>query len=202
MKIRNSLLLLMALAVAGCWQKSVSPFYTANDLVAEPALAGVWQEPTDANGATDKDRPVWEFVPGDGKRFDLVIRNSEERHAYDAFVFKLGADRYLDLVSIERPPSGIPAHHLFKLIRLSPDLQLAALNPDWMRQQLRQKASLAHVLIPNPEHRGDRDQDELVLTADTAALQKFIREHRDQDDLFVEPIKLQRHSNAASTAKK
>jgi hypothetical protein len=174
----------------------------ASDLTTDPALAGVWQEPPDANDPNDKDRPLWEFVPADGKRFDLVIRNSEERHAYDAFVFKLGADRYLDLASTERPPSGIPAHHLFKVISVSPNLQLAALNPDWVRKHLQQKASLAHIMVPNPEHRDDRDQDELVLTADTSALQRFIREHKDEEKFFVEPLKLQGHSNSASTAKK
>ena len=39
--------------------------------------------------------------------------------------------------------------------------------------------------IVDPEHRDDRDKDEIVLTADTKALQKFVREHLNDEDFFV-----------------
>jgi hypothetical protein len=188
----------MTLALAGCWQKSVSPFYTAKDIVAEPALAGVWREPKSPDASGDDDRPIWEFVDGGGKRFDLVIRSKTEQYAYDAYVFKLGASRFLDVGAKARSVSGVPAHHLFKLAEISPDLKLAALNPDWMQKWLRKNpGSLAHMTLIDPEHRDDRDKDELVLTADTAALQRFVREHADDEDFFVEPLALKRQSNAA-----
>lgn len=197
MKIRTTCLLLMTLAVAGCWQKSVSPFYTTADLVAEPALAGVWREPKTPGDSGDDDPPLWEFVDVGGKRFDLVIRDKTERYEYDAHVFKLGANRFLDLGSKARSVSGVPAHHLFKL-EVGSDVKLAALNTDWMQKWLRKNpGSLPHVTVIDPEHRDDRDKDELVLTAETAALQRFVREHSADESFFVEPVALKRQSNAA-----
>ena len=203
MNIRISSLLLMTLALTGCWQKSASPFYTAGDVVAEPALAGVWQEPKDNHSSGDNDKPLWEFVAAGGNRFDVVIRTKDEHYEYDGFVFKLGHERFLDLGGQVRSVGSIPAHHLFKLVATGPELKLAALSTDWMQKWLRNHPrSLAHISVVDPEHRDDRDHDERILTADTAALQKFVREHTADEGFFAGPIVLKRQSNAAPAGEK
>ena len=55
---KNTIVLLAAMAVllGGCLVTSVAPFYTAKDLVFEPALVGDWVE----NGK-DADHEVWKF---------------------------------------------------------------------------------------------------------------------------------------------
>jgi hypothetical protein len=193
----------MTLALTGCWQKSASPFYTAGDIVAEPALAGVWQEPKNDESSGESDRPIWEFVPGGGNRFDVVIRTRDEHYEYDGDVFKLGDERFLDLGGQSRSVGSIPAHHLFKLVATGPELKLAPLNTDWMQKWLRNNPrTLVHISVVDPEHRDDRDRDERILTADTAALQKFVREHKADEDFFAGPIVLKRQSNAALAGEK
>lgn len=195
MKIRTMGLLFATLLLAGCWQKSLNPFYTAQDVIAEPKLAGVWKESRNANESGDA--VTWEFTRGDEKRYDLVIWNKEERQEYDAHVFKLAGERFLDIGSKARTISTVPAHHLFKLLEAGPDLKVAGLNTDWMQKWLRENPeSLAHVAILDPEHRNDRDRDELVLTADTKALQSFVRNHLDEKDFFADATVLKRHSHA------
>jgi hypothetical protein len=48
------------------------------------------------------------------------------------------------------------------------------------------------VAVIDPDHRGDRDKDELVLTANTQTLQAFVKEHAKDKDFFVDPTTLQR----------
>jgi hypothetical protein len=193
MKTQTSCLLLTTLLLAGCWQKSMNPFYTDMDLVSEPKLAGTWTEPKDPNSSTDENSTIWTFAEAGSQRFNLVIRDKEEKHEYDARVFQLDGNRFLDIVSQSRAVSTMPAHHLFRVAELRAELKLAPLNMDWMQKWLHQHpGSLAHIAVVDPEHRDKRDKDELVLTADTKALQKFVREHMNDKDFFADATVLKK----------
>ena len=192
-----------ALMLTGCWQKSVSPFYTAKDLVSGPKLAGTWREAKDSNDSSDDDRMTWTFTNAGEKRFDLGLQDKNEKHGFEAHLFTLGEDRFLDLESKTRAVSTVPAHHLFKVIELTPDLKLSALSIDWVQKWLRNHpGALAHIAVADPEHRDNRDKDELVLTADTKALQKFVREHLNDEGFFDEPMVLRNESVAVTTNEK
>jgi hypothetical protein len=192
MKLRKSGMLLVALLLAGCWQKSVHPFYTAKDLVAEPGLGGTWTEHKE-DAKADDDRMTWTFNDTSDKRWDLVLRDGKEKHDYDAHVFKLDGERYLDIVARDRGVSTIPAHHLFRILESGATLKVAPLNTGFVRNWLKEHpAALAHVIVVDPEHRDDRDSDDLVLTADTRALQGFIRQHLKNNELFAEPKTLKK----------
>jgi hypothetical protein len=52
------------------------------------------------------------------------------------------------------------------------------------------------VAVVNPEHRNEHDQDDLVLTATTEALQKFLREHWNDKELFNGPTVLKPDGDA------
>jgi hypothetical protein len=182
MKTKTSCLLVLTVLLAGCWQKSVSPFYTEKDLISEPKLAGTWTEETESDG----NRTTWTFNPAGDKRFDVVIQNKEAKHEFEGRLFGLGETRFLNLEGKTRGISMIPAHHLFR-IELGAELKIAPLNTDWVQKWLRKNpTALAHVTVVDPEHREDRDKDELVLTADTKALQKFVLAHLNDKEFFVE----------------
>ena len=55
--------------------------------------------------------------------------------------------------------------------------------------------------VVNPDHRDDRERDEIILTADTKTLQAFLRNHAKDSDLFTGPVKLEPIPNS-STEKK
>lgn len=201
MNMRTSCLLVLTALFMGCWQKSVHPFHTANDVVAEPKLVGTWQVVKD-NGELDGDT-TWTFTRSGDKSFELVGRDSDEAHEFDAHVFKLGERRYLNIMSRKRGLSTVPAHHLFQVIEVGTELKVKALNLDWMQRWLsKHPGSLAHIVIVNPGDRDNREKDEIVLTADTKALQSFIRDHLKDDDFFTGEIVLRKQSNAATAGEK
>lgn len=198
MKIRTSCLLLSACLLAGCWQKSLNPFYTAADLAFDSKLAGSWKEKKESSDGKEEKGQDWTFTAGPDKGYKLEIEDGDETHRYDAHLFKLDGHRLLDIVPTERTVSTIPAHNLFRVIEIGPTLQLAALNPDWVHKWLRKNpGALAHVAVVDPEHRDDREKDELVLTAETKALQKFLREHWSDADLFTGPVVFKAVPNGA-----
>lgn len=187
MKLKTSGLLLTALLFAGCWQKSVNPFYTAKDLVSEPKLGGTW---TERKANADEKKMVWTFNDATPLRFDLTIRDDDEKHTYEAHVLRLDGARYLDLLAARpREVSTLPVHHLFKLEEVGETLKIAPLNIEWVQEWLRKNpTALAHAAIVDPEHRDDREQDELVLTADTKALQSFLRTHAKEEKFWGKTV--------------
>jgi hypothetical protein len=181
MRMQTSCLMLIAVLLAGCWQKSVHPFYTASDVIAEPKLAGKWTEDKDS-----EDKMVWTFTPAGEKRFNVTAQNKDEKYEFEGHVFRLGNDRFLDLEGKARGVSTIPAHHLFRIVELGNELKLRGLNTDWVEKFLKTNSNaLAHIRVSDPEHRDDRNKDELVITADTKALQKLVREHMNEEDFFA-----------------
>jgi hypothetical protein len=191
MKLQTGGLLLATLLLAGCWQKSVHPFYTPKDLITEPKLGGTW---TEQKKNPDEKKMQWTFNDATPLRFDLVIRDGEEKHPYDAHVFRLDGARYLDLQTAgPREVSKMPVHHLFKIEEVGETLKLTPLDINWVQKWLRKNPNaLAHVAIVDPEHRDDREQDELVLTADTKALQSFLRTHSKDEDFWGETVTFKR----------
>ncbi|HTD65390.1 MAG TPA: hypothetical protein VK846_02525 [Candidatus Limnocylindria bacterium] len=203
MKTRTSCLLLATLLLAGCWQKSLNPFYNAKDVVSEPKLAGMWKEHKENDTGTEGDRTLWTFWDSGEKRLSLVIENETEKHEYDAHVFRLDGHRFLDIVSRTRSVSTVPAHHLFKVVDVGSELKFAALNTDWVQKWLRKNPSaLAHIRVADKDHPNDRDEDELVLTADTKALQSFVREHVNDEDFFMGQTVLKKQVEVVAESEK
>jgi len=185
MKIGTSCLLLGACLLIGCWQKSVQPFYEKSDVTFDEKLFGTWREAKDTEPSPDDKPQTWTFSAGGDMTYKLEIKDGEETQSYEARLFKLDGQPLLDIHPTERTVSTIPAHNLFKVVATEPKLELAALNIDWVQKWLRQNPeALAHFAVPDPEQRHNRDKDELVLSADTKALQKFLRAHLKDDDFF------------------
>lgn len=194
MKIGTSCLLLGACLLTGCWQKSVHPFYERGDVAFDEKLFGSWREAKDTEASPDDKAQVWSFSPSGDMTYKLEIKDGENTQSYEARLFKLDGQQLLDIQPTERTVSTIPAHNLFKVVATQPKLELAALNIDWVQKWLRQNPeALAHFAVPDPEHRHDRDKDELVLSADTKALQKFLREHLKEDEFFGKPQAFKKH---------
>jgi len=195
MKLQTVCLLVGAGLLTGCWQKSLNAFYTPSDVVTEPKIIGTWQQ-VDDEGKREKGQ-VWTFTQGAEKSYRLGYTNEDEKLSYEARIFILDGQRFMDIVPVGESVSTIPAHHLFKLVEVGPTLQVAMLNLDWVRKWLRQNpVSLPHIIVINPEHAGNRESDEFILTADTKALQAFVRQHRNDPDFFTGIVKLERETAA------
>jgi hypothetical protein len=69
----------------------------------------------------------------------------------------------------------IPGHLLVRVQLSEKKLSVAICDPDWLKKFLKKNpAAIAHYL----------KDDEIILTAETGALQKFVLKHLGKDELF------------------
>lgn len=172
------------LLLTGCWQKSVQPFYTSRDIAPDEKLIGAWEN----SESSQDDRQRWLFKQASPQNYTLDLSDSKgNKQQYVAYLFKFEGRRFLDIVTQERSLSTIPAHHLFRISELSGTMKIAPLNTGWVGDYLKENPqALQHIKVSDPEHADDREKDEIILTADTTALQSFLRKHLDEEKLFAD----------------
>ncbi len=182
MKKRNIVVIAaVALLLAACIP-SINPFYTDKDVVFETHLIGTWQEKEKA------DEPVvWKFEEGKDKAYELTVTEKEGKQGkFEAHLFKLKQEFFLDIIATEIgtnvsdtvTASLIPGHLLFRVPQIEPELKLAGVDFDWLDKHLKEHPkALAH----------HRENDRVVLTAETADLQSFVLKHLGEDQLFAKP---------------
>jgi hypothetical protein len=159
---------------------SVFPFYTDQDKVFEPQLVGTWRYKDQTNNLEN-----WIFEQTTNKGYHLTIVEDGKSAKFDAHLFRLGQSQYLDLSPMEckfDPKQSdlvaqflIPGHLAFQVEQIAPNLKLAVINFDWLESFVTNNpAILAH----------QKESDRLILIADTPALQKFLVEHSNTNELF------------------
>ncbi len=173
-------LALFALCLGGCIP-SVAPFYTDADLRAEPALAGRWR--MTENGAWED----WVFAPGDTTGYALTVTTHEGKTGrFAARLFELNGQRFLDLVPTDAAFESsqydlvkfslIPGHLLMRVDWAEDRFRLALFDFDWLGNYLKENPA-------ELTHRSEQGKA-ILLTADTAALQRFVLAHLGEGELF------------------
>lgn len=162
-------ILATALLVQGCLVVSMHPLYTENDVVFDESLVGTW-------GDTTSDEDSWVFEPAEGKAYRMTVNEEgKEPGHFEAHLVKLGEYLFLDLYPEE--PDGIneffishviPAHSIWRVTITTDTLSLAALNYDWITQEI--EAGRLDV-----EH--EKLKDLLVLTGKPRDLQILVLKH-------------------------
>jgi len=203
----------IALSSTACLT-SLHPWFTREDLVAEPALAGTWVD------AGEPDT-TWTFTRRDDTSYTLIDTRSESKPnpfnkadsepakivatPLTARLMRLGEARYLDLCAGDEWTDSsmlqyllVNSHGLAK-VRLEGDtLRVAFLDEDRLETLLReQRLLLPHELV---DVDGDADQPpasihssgrRVLLTAPTSDLQKFLATYAASSDAF-EPEEVMR----------
>lgn len=178
-KILLPLIAIVAL-IAAC-VPSVNPFYFDKDAITDARLVGTWLT------ATTKSQPEsWTFETSITNTYAATLLDEDGKTGnFVAHLFKLGAATFIDLEPAECNyatnqaslvgATMIPGHLLLRVQLDEKKLSIAACNPDWLKKFLaKNPAAIAHRM---------RD-DEVILTAETGALQKFVRKHLGKDELF------------------
>ena len=80
----------MSLFLAGCWLKSVHPFYAEKDLRFEEALIGEWIENSDKNEHAKEDEDSWHFVRRGQNAYQLEIGSGDDNMIFAAHLFEMG----------------------------------------------------------------------------------------------------------------
>lgn len=176
-----------ALLLAGCVVTSVYPWYADKDVVFEPALIGSWVEAAATNTPNDSVR----FERAAGDAYTMTILTDGKSAVHEAHLFKLKDGFYLDYVPREGHEDFIPPHYLLKVDRLPPSLQLRGMNYRWLAELTRTNArAIRHVVVNRKPD--DPQSGRVVLTANTAELQSFLRNHAADANCFDEPGMLKR----------
>lgn len=178
---KNLFLTVAAVALLSACVPSVNPFYTDKDLITDPRLAGTWVE------TGKKERAVlWNFEPATNNVCAVSLKDEDGKAGkFEGHLFKLDKETFLDLTPTEchfdDKQAGlvncavIPGHLLVRVNLETEKLSLAFCNPDWTKKFLKENpAALAHRMM----------DEEVILTAETAALQKFVLQHLGKDELF------------------
>lgn len=173
--------------LTGCVVTSVYPYYHAKDVTFDPALLGTWIEAKEDNAAKD----TWTFEKLDDQTYKLTVADGDKKTEFDTRLFKLKGARFLDCLPRERPENSAPLHYLMRVDALTPTLELRLLDHDWLRKLLVQHPkAIRHTLVPRKA--GDGDGGDLLLTADTDELQKFVARHLKTAEAWCEPAALKR----------
>jgi len=184
--------LVIATLVAAC-VPSVNPFYTEQDVVTDARLAGTWTEAGKAERAA-----TWTFTASTNNAYAVVLKDDEGKSGkFAGHLFKLGKELFLDVTPTEcnfdDKQAGLlniamlPGHLLFRVKLADGKFSMAICNPDWIKKFLEKNpAAIAHRVL----------NDGVILTADTAALQKFVRAHLGKDELFGDFVEYERATSS------
>ena len=194
--MRRTVLVLCGLILTGC-VPSWNPLYTESDLVFDPLLVGTWAPVKPPEGSKE----AWGFTKCGEKAYQLQQTDEQGRQAtFDARLVKLGEHRFLDLYLTKVAGDDVnlnawagfslaPAHLILKVEQIEPTLKIAAMNPDWMKKFVAEhRDAIAHRVVFD----GD-----IILTASTSDLQKFIAERADREGLFGGAMELKRSAARA-----
>jgi hypothetical protein len=172
--IAFSLILCSVFAMSGC-VPSLHPLYTDKDLIFEPELLGDWVE------AKPDSKGILTFSKSDDGAYKVISANDKDTWSFSGHLVKLGDKRFLDLSgdsSADCHTLVIPVHMWFLLSQTRSTLQLRDFSDDWLGRILkREPAALKHEFV-------DKD---LVLTASTPELQRFVLLHANTKGAFDEP---------------
>ena len=174
---------------------SVKPFFEAKDVILEPRLLGEWK--------ADDDSMLWTFTQNGEHEYKLAVlekhKDKPDQHGeLRVHAFKLEGHTFLDLFANEvkfEPGqtdlvnwSVFRGHMLAQVIEFEPALKVSFFNWEWLDDFLEKNPkALAH----------HREEENVVLIADTRDLQRFILAHLRDDELFSEPGTLLRVAPSA-----
>jgi hypothetical protein len=184
----GALLAVSLVALAGCVVTSIYPYYTAKDIVTDPALAGQWAEAGETNVA----RKHWQFEAGTNQTYTLFVQDGDERTEFTAHLFQLKNHRFIDALPVNRADDQVPPHYLLHVRRLDgAELVMSIMSYGWLEELVKQRPKAIRHLWIDPKA-DEPASGRLVLTADTVELQAFVLKHLDNTNAFPEVFDLQR----------
>ena len=152
-----------AAAMTGCAPAvAIHPFYTTQDLVYDLPLEGTW---------ASSDGQVWKIKRSD----DGYEVDAAQGSKYTVHLLRLKEYEFVDVASKSDPEVGV-AGHLFGKIRMQDgQLYVSSIDETWLKQMMETGQAPQSTM-------GEGQQ--IVLTAPTSELQKFILLHAADPDAW------------------
>ena len=178
----------------GCLVISIHPFYTENDVIYKPELTGKWMDHDSAawiiaqhlqfSGLFKPDKLV--------NAYEIKIIDNKGTSIFIAHLFHLGKEMYLDFYPKNNEEGSdlehyhfVPSHSLARVEFKNGKIIIAWYNQEWLLGLFNHnKIRMAHERTPYDIDDKDPDHEEVVLTASTAELQKFILKYGNDPNAF------------------
>lgn len=191
MKWLSVALLGVALAVMGCGTPSVHPIYSKDyPPVTEPGLVGTWKQ-------SDADTTYTVTRAGEGYR--LLARDKKEgagevkEWAFTVRLVKIGDRAYADFYAEQKErealdekwgPLFVPTHLFAQWTLVGDALAVRFIDRDWLEKAMASKSvTLASTRL---------NKDTILITAETAELQAFLKKYGGDTSAFADQVRLER----------
>lgn len=191
-KLKFLLLIIISVIFIGCPARILFPLFTEKDLVFEPSLIGSWTLEDD----------IYTFQKSDKQSYELLHYTNQT--GYDTAVFKaelgkLGKYWFLDLFPKSRAleshlNNGVYTHHLILAHTISriwfegDSIRIATLDGEWLRKMINNKK----LKVPHVYVKDKNAGEQLIITANTKELQKFVTKYAENNGAFPNPGVLRR----------
>lgn len=178
----------------GCLVISIHPFYTEGDVIYKPEWTGKWM---------DHDSNTWIisqhmqftclFKPDQpGRSYEITTTDNKGTSVFIAHLFQLGKEMYLDFYPENHEKGNdlenfhfVPSHSLARVEFINGKIVIGWYNQEWLLSLFNQnKIRIAHERTPYDIDDKDPDHNEVVLTASTTELQKFIMKYGNDPNAF------------------
>ena len=149
-------------------------------VVFDPALLGTWEE-TQTTGDVAINR--YTVARADSGYTFRVVTGADEMKG-TMYLMKVG-DRYLLDVYCPSDGEQLPVHFFVRLRMKKDTAWVAAMDSDWLQNQIKTRGELRHELLNEGDHR-------VVLTASSAELRKYLLPYAAEQRAFGEECELRR----------
>jgi hypothetical protein len=195
MKTRNIILAgLILLLVPGCLVKSLHPFYNENEVIYKSELLGNWSGADSSTWKIEegmKSQGIFKPVTHD-KSYKITYTDKSGPAVFKAHLFKLAGHLFLDFYPEDVESSNdmmashlVPMHTVARVDLQDGRIMIRWYNEEWLIGLFTQnKIRISHEKIPIDEGNDRENNYQVILTASTAELQKFILKYSDDKEAF------------------
>ena len=182
MKSKIGLLLLIIFLFQGCIIHSLYPFYTAETIILDENLEGSWSD----SGYSKNGECSYQLLSEkdkDDNFYHFTICEDGISSTFDVHLVKIGEYTYFDFYP-DRSNIGkggitdfylMPTHSISKVNISENSLSMESINVEWLEDLFKQrKIRIKH----------EKVEEEIILTASSKDLQKFILKYADEEKAF------------------
>lgn len=195
MKTRNLILLgSIFIFFTGCFVKSLHPFYKDDEVIYRKELLGNWLGEDSSAWKIDQGMDFTGFLKPykPGNYYLITYTDRKGTAKFSVHLFKLRDQYFFDFYPVEVESTNdllashlVPMHTVARLEESPGKLVIKWYNEEWLINLFKQnKIRIAHEKVPYDEGTASEDSFQVILTASTDDLQKFMLKYMDDPNAF------------------
>lgn len=187
-------ILLIAIILQSCLVKSLQPFFTEKDIIFKKELTGTWEDKDSSQWAI-KQHMVFNGIMKSEKpdlAYDITLADKKGTSRFIAHLFLLEGQLYLDFypedISCGNDLAGfhmVATHSLAKIGLAGGKITIGWYNEEWLTDLFnKNRIRISHQRVPYDVDQKNPESMQVVLTASTDELQKFVKKYGSDPEAF------------------